>query len=240
MAKELTADSRFDVIAAIDQDEAVNWHLDRWAGLDLVIVDIFDELAPGEVGTDVYSGIAALDRLRHVDVKTLAIAPHCQHPLIQLRIHQAGANWLYHRWEVNDPQSLVAAILDPSDDHVPQRPDDALLMAHGAHRARANEAVSVYGRSRLFGRLRPGIGIKSLGFDPRSRIPGNFRRSIARTGFEGTKPLVTESTSLKAPRWELTRDYVLTLLGRRLTPASELDREDGLRGHPTAGGATER
>lgn len=224
MAEELDVDPRIDVVHVIDQDEAVQWPLDRWEGVDLAIVDVFDENAPAEIGTDVFSGIAAIDRLRDRPVRTFAITPHCQHPLIQLRIHQANPNWLYHRWEVNDPERFVSALLDPEPDHAPQRPNDTVLRRYGSQRAQTNRAVELYHRSPLSGLLRPGIGIKSLHL-PRRKVD-RFRVEVARTGFEGTEDLSTATRVHRAPRWPDVRDFLLTLLGRQSTPSTEVDRDD--------------
>lgn len=232
MADELRRNPDIEVVAVADQDLAVLWPPEQWADVDLAIVDVFDEIAPAEVGTDVFSGIAVLDILRDLPVRTLAITPHCQHPLIQLRIHQAGADWLYHRWEVNDPDHLAAAVLDPADDHTPQRPDDEILWQHGARRARANGAVAVYLRSRLAGRLRPDIEVEETGLS--RRAVGTFRRKIAGMGFDGTENLSLATRNYTAPRWPDVRDYVLTLLGRRATPPTETDRDDGVPGHTGA------
>lgn len=230
MADELRRNSDIEVVAVADQDLAVLWPVEQWAEVDLAIVDVFDENAPAEIGTDVFSGIAVLDALRDLPVKTLAITPHCQHPLVQLRIHQANADWLYHRWEVNGPDQLAAAVLEPADDHAPQRPEDQVLRDLGARRARVNGSVTVYLRSRLAGRLRPNIEATEIGT---RREVESFRREIDETGFEATEHLSTATRNYVAPRWPDVRDFVLTLLGRRATPPTETDRDDGVPGHRT-------
>lgn len=229
MADELRRNPDIEVVAVADQDLAVLWPAEQWSEVDLAVVDVFDENAPSEVGTDVFSGIAVLEALRDLPVKTLAITPHCQHPLIQLRIQQAGTDWLYHRWEVNAPDQLAAVVAEPADDHRPQRPSDEILMEHGARRLHAGRAVDVFLRSRLVGRIRPDIGVDETGLSRRS--VGTFRKRIAGTGFDGTENLSTATRNYTAPRWPDVRDFVLTLLGRRSTPSTETDREDGLRGH---------
>lgn len=228
MASELDAHPLLAVVAVMDQDEAVACPTSTWDGVDVAVVDVFDETAPSEVGTDVFSGIAALDRLRALPVRTLAITPHCQHPLVQLRIHQAGADWLYHRWEVNDLDRLATAIIDPSPEHRPVRPSDDELRRHGAASARPNQAVEVYQRSMLHGRLLPEIGLKALRL-PR-RTTNYFRVDIERTGFSGTEELSMATTSRRTPRWPDVRDFMLAALGRRDVPPTEVDRDD-LGGH---------
>jgi hypothetical protein len=225
MAAELDAHPSIGVVHVIDQDEAVAWPISRWEEIDVAVVDVFDENAPSEVGTDVFSGIAALDRLKELPVRTLAITPHCQHPLIQMRIFESRADALYHRWEVNDLGRLVDAILNPDDDHAPARPASPVLAAYGARRAATNSAVRVYERSPLFGLLRSDVGLKSLHL-PR-RTTDHFRTDIADTGFDGTEDLSYAGRRHLAPRWPDVRDFVLTLLGRRSVPPTELDREDG-------------
>lgn len=229
MAEELQRNSDIEVVAAIDQDQVLLWPVSSWDDVDLAIVDVFDENAPAEVGTDVFSGIAALDQLRDLPVRTLAITPHCQHPLIQLRIHQSKADWLYHRWEVNDPDLLASAVLDPEDDHAPQRPDLEVLRLHGARRAQANRAVALYLRSPLSGLIRPRVELEEVGLS--RHVVRRFRVSIAGAGFEGTEHLTDATRVHKAPRWPDVRDYLLTLLGRRSTPPTEVDRDDGTAGH---------
>ncbi len=75
MAQELDADPRIAVVHVIDQDEAVQWPLERWENVGVAIIDVFDENSPAEVGTDVFSGISALDRLRDLPVRTFAVTP---------------------------------------------------------------------------------------------------------------------------------------------------------------------
>jgi len=223
MAVELNAQSAIDVVLVCDQDSAMTMPDDAWSGIDVVIVDVFDEYAPGEIGTDVFSGISALERLRALPPTTIAITPLNGHPLIDLRIFQSGADWVYHSRDVNDPGELVAAILAPADGHRPVRPADRLLAEHGAVSARANDAVHAYERSPLHGRLRAEIGHKSLGV-PRRGID-SFRGRIHRTGFRSTEQLSTADQAIRVARWPDVRDYMLKLLGRKGTGMTDRDRE---------------
>ncbi len=224
MSVAIAADPRTEIVAVIDQDEAVRWPLEKWQDVDVAVVDVFDENAPGEVGTDVYSGIAALDRIRDLPVRTVAVTPHCQHPLIQLRIYQAGVDSVYHRWEVNDPGALLAAVLEADPAHAPVRPTDAVLKELGAVHARPNDAVRMYEMSPFLGLIREGIGLKSL--DVPRRVVQRFRFGIADTGFDGAEETSAVTHDHLAPRWPDVRDYLLTLLGRRATPPTEVDRND--------------
>ncbi len=53
-----------------------------------------------------------------------------------------------------------------------------------------------------------------------------FRIEIAGTGVVGTEARTsTVDRNVRAPRWPDVRDYLLTLLGRRNTPPTEVDRD---------------
>ncbi len=223
MATELNAHEAIDVVLVCDQDHALTMPDELWIDIDLAIVDVFDEYAPGEIGTDVFSGISALERLRSLPATTIAITPLGGHPLIDLRIFQSGADWVYHSREVNDPGELVAAVLTPTDSHHPVRPSAHSLAEHGAAAAQANDAVHAYERSPLHGRLRADIGHKSLGV-PRRGID-SFRGRIHRTGFRSTEHLSTADRAIRIARWPDVRDYMLKLLGRKGTAMTDQDRE---------------
>lgn len=223
MAAELNAHDDINVVLVCDQDRAMMMPDDLWTDIDVAIVDVFDEYAPGEIGTDVFSGISALERLRSLPARTIAITPLGGHPLLDLRIFQSGADWVYHSRDVNDPGELVAAILAPTDDHRPVRPSADSLAEHGAASALANDAVHEYERSPLHGRLRANVGHKSLGV-PRRGLDG-FRSRIHRTGFRSTEQLSTADRATRIARWPDVRDYMLKLLGRKGTGMTDPDLE---------------
>lgn len=212
-------------VNALDQDTARSWTSDQWEELDFAIVDVIDEYAPGEVGTDLFSGIDALERLRRLDVRTLALTPHRHHPLVEHRIYQSGANYLYRWSEVNDPDRLVDALLHPDPAHVPTPVPRAVLRSHGAELARTNLAVRIYEESKLYGRLRAGVTHRGLWL-PRRTID-RFSSRIQEVGFDGPDPVSFEDVD-RRPRWNHIRDYLLVLLGRKDAPPTSSD------GHPPA------
>lgn len=209
MAQELDSSPHIAVVHALDQDTAVQWSLAQWDAIDIAIVDVVDEMAPGEVGTDMFSGIQALERLKHIDVKTLAITPHRHHPIVELRIHQANVNWVYRRFEVNDLERLVDVLLAPAADHQPLRPTDEELARFGAHVALPNDSIRVYEQSEFHGLLTDQSGRKELGTTYRKLE--RFRLAVARTGFKGTEYRVSRG----GPRWPDVRSYLLRALGRK-------------------------
>jgi hypothetical protein len=209
MAQELDSSPHIAVVHALDQDTAVKWSLAQWDAIDIAIVDVVDEMAPGEVGTDMFSGIQALEKLKSIDVKTLAITPHRHHPVVELRIYQADVNWVYRRFEVNDLDRLVNVLLAPSLDHRPVRPSDEDLVRFGAQLALPNNSVRVFEQSEFHGILAEDSGRKELGTTYRKLE--RFRIAIARTGFKGTE----YRTSNGGPRWPDVRAYLLRALGRK-------------------------
>lgn len=224
MSKMLNDSPEISVVHSLHQDEAAAWSSDRWADIDLAIIDVIDEAALGEVGTDVYSGIVAIDRLRSTKVVTIALTPHRSHPLVEFRIFEAGADFVYRRWEVNDPTCLIDVVLHPDSGHAPRRPANATLTRFGARGAKPNRAVELLERSPLAGRLIVGASHRTVRI-PRRELD-RFRRDIHRTGFESTEMLDdVGGTVNRAARWPDTRDYVLRLLGRKDTPSTDHDTE---------------
>jgi hypothetical protein len=210
MARELEARPETDVALAIGQDQAEQLDDEKWRDVDVAVVDVLDNDAVEEVGTDFFSGVSALERLRDLGVRTIAIAPNTQSPLLALRLFEARPIDVYRKHEIRSTDDLVAALTRPEPLHPPLRPSDYDLARHGAQRARANEAVHVYERSSLFGRLHAGL---KLGIaDVSRRQVDALRRQIARTGFRGTEQ--TGPSPRRAPRWPDTRRYLLKLLGR--------------------------
>lgn len=223
LAQELDRSPHIAVVHALDQDTARSWTPEQWEELDFAIVDVIDEYAPGEVGTDLFSGIDALERLRRLDVQTLAMTPHRHHPLVEHRIFQSGANYLYRWSEVNDPERLIAVLMHPDPARRPVAVPRAVLRSHGAAYGKTNLAVRIYEGSALHGRLRTGITHRGLRL-PRRTID-RFSHQIQHAGFDGPDPDSLDDVD-RRPRWNHIRDYVLTLLGRKDAPPTSSD------GHP--------
>lgn len=224
MAQELDRSPHIAVVHALDQDTARSWTAEQWEDLDFAIVDVIDEYAPGEVGTDLFSGIDALERLRRLDVRTLALTPHRHHPLVEHRIYQSGANYLYRWSEVNDLERLVDALLHPDPAHAPTPVSRAVLRSHGAELAKTNLAVRIYEESTLYGRLRSGVTHRGLWL-PR-RVIDRFSGRIQAAGFDGIDHVGPIDDAGRRPRWNQVRDYLLVLLGRKDAPPTSND------GHP--------
>lgn len=210
------------VVHALDQDAAAVQPKERWAGVHAAIVDVFDDKAPGEIGTDLYSGISAVERLASVPVKVLAIMPHTPHPLVQLRLCHAHPDWVYLRWELPTVTAVVAALESRPTDRQPTMPDSGTLFEHGAERARPNEAVRAYLRSPLAGLLHEDLGQKRI--EGGRATTDRLRRQVIATGFTGTELRGLSDRRILGPRWPDVRSYLLRLLGRLDAPPSEFEK----------------
>jgi len=218
MAVVLDPRPEVEVVHQLTQDEALGWSERQWGRLDYVVVDVFDDCNAGLEGTDLYSGIRVLEHLRNLKRRgltttTIALTPYRFHPLIEQRIFQAEADYLFHRWEVVDPQVFIRTLLEPSEDHRPAPVPAHVLHQYGAWLARTNEAVAAYRRSELYGRLRPRLKATSLrrrGL-ARSRIDA-FTTAIESAGFSGRS--IDRDAVDPALRYDEARDATLRLIGR--------------------------
>jgi hypothetical protein len=154
MVIELDPREDIDVVFDADQEQALALDASVWETIDVVIVELFDITAPGEIGTDLYSGIPVIVMLHALGKTVLAISPKVESPLVRLRIFEASPRWVYARHEVWDADRLVEALLNPDPAHVPIRPSKFELEELGAERAQANEGVRRYTRFVLYPRLR--------------------------------------------------------------------------------------
>lgn len=221
LADRLDASGQVEVTAALDQDDAAGRVDSFWKSVDIALVDVYDDRAPGEVGTDLYSGITAIERLGPLKVTVVAMIPHTPHPLVQLRLAHARPDQVYRRWELADVSRILDAFDDDGHDRRPAWPDPADLRRFGAERARPNDAVAAYLSSPLNGLLRPGLSVASLGL-PRRKVD-ELRFAVTETGFTGTEHLSGAHRAVLAPRWPDVRDYLLRLLGRLDAPPSDHD-----------------
>lgn len=221
MRVELDSHADIEVMRVCSHDDAARWSSQSWDDVDLVIVDVFDEAATGEVGADVFAGISILDTLKGLPIRTLAIVPTRGQPLLDLRLFQARVDWVYHRRELNSPDALVAAVRDPSDEHRPVKPAEQVLRELGAVHAQVNELVRTYEDSALYGRIRADAGQKQLGVS--RRVSDRLRVQAHRLGFASTEQLSRSRTAHRIARWPDVRDFLLRVLGRKGTGLTDRD-----------------
>ena len=199
-----------DVVLATGQDEALTLAPEAWSDVQLALVDVLDITATLEVGTDLFSGISALERLRDLGVRAIAIAPHEKSVLLAERIFESAPLCVYLRHELGTPDALVRAVCCPDLSKRPVRPTPSQLFEVGAERARANEAVHVYERSPVHGWLHPGLKLRQRRFSRRQLDA--LSHQVQETGFDGSDG--RSARARRAARWPETRRYLLRLLGR--------------------------
>lgn len=239
MAATLRSMPHFDVRELLDQDTAAAWPIDSWRDVEAVVVDVLDDVARGEKGTDLYSGLRVVERTRDLPVKCIAITPHCGHPLVQLRLHQARPDYCYHRYHLNSPELLADAVRFSDAKFRPAEPDRYLLRAMGAERLRANEAVRAYESSELYSMLELDVDVTSLKRKATHRAPERLRDALVGLGFDYTSTAAGQRKRLKRmerdgladhelddvkPGWTAVRDLILALLGRLDASPSEYDQ----------------
>lgn len=212
----LDATPEVAVVADVDQDIAASWPEDRWSDVDAVLVDIFDDRGVGERGTDLYSGIKVVDRVRPIkNLRCIAVTTSCAHPLVQLRLHQAGPDYCYHRFQLMDLEAVMEAVRFPERGRRLPPPDSSTIKSLGAWNLKANDVVRTYERSPLYPKLDAQAGIKELkAVGVERRAIDQFKQQIVGHGFN----------HLEAVRWPAVRTLVLRLLGRQDGPWSEHDK----------------
>lgn len=224
MAERLDSTREIAVVFAVDQDVAAEWPHDRFDGVDAVLVDVFDDKAPGERGTDLYSGIKVVERLARHRIKTIAVTPSCAHPLVQLRMAQAHPDRVYHRWEVPDLEALASAVLDPAKGNRMPPMDRRELRSLNCSRLLANDAVRSYEASMLYGHIEPDMGIKHFArIGISTRQLNNLKDAFIGHGF-GERGLDDRGEPFRDPRWPDVLETCLRLLGRLDAPPTEFDK----------------
>lgn len=179
---------------------------DELVGYDCVVVDVHDQTRElSEVGTDVYAGIELIERLRAAGSRAsvVAITPTRTNPLLTERLIRCGVDFVYERWDFQEPADLLRAVFDPLERFRPRSHPTWVLNEEGIGLwADPNLAMARYKASPLYGRVRPGLTQAAIG--PRRAVT-SLRDEVIATGFVGTGP---------QPRWNEVRDYLLKLAGR--------------------------
>jgi hypothetical protein len=229
MGSRLDATPEVNVVASLSPDDAAEWSQDRWADIDTVVVDVYDDRAVGQVGTDLYSGIGIVERVRDLSVRCLAVTPYCAHPLVRLRLKQASPDFCYHRYQLASLDDLREAACFPNrDQRLPDLPV-AEIRRLGARKLKANDLVRAYVASPLHGKLQLSTGLKQLsGLDLCRRDLNRLRETAVDLGYRYFDTLdrdrQAEYSVEQVPRWPVIRELLLHLLGRLDGPWSEYDR----------------
>jgi hypothetical protein len=223
LAQKLDEQDGIAVVRQLSQDEA-EARSNEWFGeFDVALVEVVDEFAPGEVGTDLYSGITALNRLRPLAVTTVALAPNHSHPLVEQRLFEVGTNYMYRRHKVMDHEFLAAKLSRPDDDHRVHAVDAATLDVFGAKLAQLQEALRSFEGSELHGHLREDLTATEL-YDTdvisRRSLNGLLAR-VRRSGFVGTR---SERDRDSLIGFRSIKGHLMRINGRSDNPSSDHDK----------------
>jgi hypothetical protein len=229
MAHRLASSPEINVVDTVDQDTAAAQPLSTWESIDAVIVDVCDDRALGEVGTDVYSGVNAVERVSSIrNLRCIAITPVCANPLVRLRLQHARPDYSYHRFQLNDLDALLEAIRYPDKSHrLPELPPQDVKRLGGSNFA-PNKMVRSFVASPLHGHLQATSGhkeLKAVGIE-RSAIDA-YCTEVELAGYNhiDTLPRSRRKDLLYiSPRWPVVRSLTLKLLGRQDAPPTEHDK----------------
>ena len=229
MATRLDATEEVVVVASVDHDEAALWPRERWRDIWAVVVDVYDDRAAGEIGTDLYSGINVVERVRDLPVHSLAVTPHCAHPLVRLRLQQAKPDYCYHRFQLASLDELREAVRYPDREHRLPDLDPVDVKRLGARNLKTNDLVRTFVASPLHGKLQSTSGLKQLDrLDISRRDVNRLRRQAVLHGYHHFDTLTgdrqDEYLPDDVPRWPIIRELMLHLLGRMDGPWSEYDK----------------
>ena len=232
------AGARAVLRAGTDRERAIDhvsvhslwWGLElapeRLRSFDCVVVDVHDETrARWEVGTDVYTGIEVVERLRSAgsEARVVGVTPTRPDPLLTERLIGCGVDEVRIRGDFQRSADLLDAVRGASPAHRPVRYPAWVLIEEGlVPEADVGRAMAAYKASPLYGRIRPDATQLAIGS---RRASVALRDRVIATGFVG---------SGARPRWNEVRDYLLKLAGRlpvqpRPAPRAE---EPVVVGHP--------
>ncbi|MEL6981159.1 MAG: hypothetical protein AAFO29_01915 [Actinomycetota bacterium] len=202
----LGAEPSMEVIEAFSLRRGLELPVGYLASFDCAVVDLHDRFrARWEVGTDVYTGLEIIERIRGsgAPVRVVAITPSLGDPLLTERLVGWRVDQVHERWEFRRSGDLRSAILRPDPDRRPVRHPAWVRIEEGlGHQADPNLAMAYYKASPLYGRVRPAATQATIGS---RRAAVTLRDQIIGTGFVG---------SGHRPRWNEVRDYLLKLAGR--------------------------
>ncbi len=176
-----------EVVAAAGHAEAIAAGDELWADVDVAIVDAADEEHRG----DQFPGVAVVERIRKcrtAPLPTVVIRTgHFLDDALRVRMREAGADFFFHRTELQRAAAVHAVVLRPEDARagVPAPLDAEALFRLGiSNRSRVNAGVAFLERH----------GMGPIGASPRSRRWTAFRRDfseqarIAPVNADGTLP----------------------------------------------------
>ncbi len=142
IASSLAESDEIAITATATHDVAVNW-AEEWNGVDVAVVDagVIRRL------DDHFPGVGVVRRIRECRGDTIlvvVVTGHYFDDALKWRMREAGADFFYHRADVQEPQALFHAVAHPERARggVPGIQDPAVAYSLGVGRnTRLNAAL---------------------------------------------------------------------------------------------------
>jgi CheY-like chemotaxis protein len=99
------------VTATATHEVAVRW-TEEWTGVDVVVVDAGDVRRQD----DQFPGVGVVREARHrcsAGARIVVVTGHFLDDALRWRMREAGADYFYHRSDVQDPDALYDAVVHP-------------------------------------------------------------------------------------------------------------------------------
>lgn len=203
------------VVAAVAHLEALGWATE-WDTIDVAVIDAYD---PNET-FDRFPGVGVVESLRRRrrpdQTVAVVISGHMNNQLLKQRMFEAGADFYYHRSDIQNLDALIAAIL--------LRPGDNRAIQADPHRfrelgirpgARPNAAIDEVTRANMHGALSPIESQKATEASRRAFI--NLRERVAQHAKLTDDPTsAANAGTANTATWRTTKRFLNRALGRDL------------------------
>ena len=205
------------VVSAVAHPLASAW-VSEWDGIDVALIDAFD---PDE-RFDRFPGVGVVESLRRrrspQQTVAVVISGHMNNQFLKQRMFEAGADYYYHRSDVQTLDALVKAILNDGTQRTAVEAENTALREVGVEPgARPNAAIAEVTRASMQDTLDPDSGQKETNASRRAYI--NLRRRVADHAVldEGPHSAAdVNATKTGPPTWRITKRFLNRALGRDL------------------------
>lgn len=205
-----------DVARTATHTDAAGW-VTEWDDIDAAIIDAFDATET----FDRFPGVGVVESVRRrrtpTETTVIVISGHMNNQLLKQRLFEAGADYFYHRIDIQTLDSLVAAITTPAPAQRAAATHPSALKAYGLRPgSRPNAAIAAVKTAKLEQALDAEVPQKGTAAGRRAFI--NLRANVARHArLEGDQHTAS-AADRQTPTWRETKRFLNKALGRDLTP----------------------
>jgi DNA-binding NarL/FixJ family response regulator len=209
-----------EVVTTASHAEAAEWSC-QWDDVDAAVIDAFD----ASETFDRFPGVGVVESVRRrrtsTDTTVIVVSGHMNNQLLKQRLFEAGADYLYHRIDIQTLDSLVAAITSPAPDRQSSAAEPKALRDLGLRPgSRPNAAIAAVRDANLERTLVAEMPQKSTDASRRALI--NLRSNVARHARLDGEQHSAATGNRQTPTWRETKRFLNRALGRDLsTPESQ-------------------